>query len=183
MLRAGASKVDITPEGPVALDGYQGPENRISQGVHDRLYIRAIALESGSTRIVLVACDLTSFMFAGYFQNSLLSRFNLQPDALFLCATHTHSGPSLSLNRSYPYPNNFSYTQTVRDKLIEAVGSALGSLGPVRLGVGRGQSTVGVNRRQTLPNGETIMAANPDGPVDAADILIERATKILQSLR
>jgi hypothetical protein len=68
ILSAGASKVDITPEGPVALDGYQEPEKQISQGIHDRLYVRVVALESGSKSIVLVACDLTSFMFAGYFR-------------------------------------------------------------------------------------------------------------------
>ena len=164
--QAGACRIDITPEEPVALEGYLEPENRISQGVHDRLYARAVAFRSGSRRVVLVSCDLGTFMFAGYFQNILQQRFGLRPDELFLCATHTHSGPSLSLNRSYPYPNNFGYTAMVRDRLVAAVDGALRSLGPARLSVGRGRSNVGVNRRKPMPDGQTVMAANPAGPMD-----------------
>ncbi len=165
-LRAGSAKVDITPDQPVALEGYLNPDHRISTGVHDRLYVRAFAFECGGKRIVLVSCDLANFMSAPYFQKAIQVRFGLRPDELFLCAVHTHSGPQLSLSRSYPHPNNFAYTAVVRDRLVEAVGHALKALTPARIAVGRSSSPVGVNRRKTMPDGRVEMAPNPLGPAD-----------------
>ena len=166
LLRAGVARVDITPETPVALEGYLEPENRISTGIHDRLYVRVIALEAGSRKLVLISCDIGSFMFAGYYRNLLAKEFKLSPESIWLCATHTHSGPVLSLNRSYPHPNNFTYSESFRVKVVSAAGEALRSMRPARAGFGRGQCHVGVNRRKILPNGVVEMASNPDGPTD-----------------
>ncbi len=165
-LKAGVSRIDITPEVLVALDGYQDPENRISEGIHDRLYARIFAFQGGPRKIVLVSCDITSFMFAQYFQDILQNKFSLRPDELFLCATHTHSAPHLSLNRTYPHPNNFAYTAILRARLVEGVAVALKALAPARIALGRGRSSVGVNRRKTMPDGEIHMAPNPEGPSD-----------------
>ena len=99
-LRVGAARTDITPEVPVALAGYSNPETRMSTGVHDRLFARAIAFQSGARRLVLVSCDLTGFQYVPvlYFQKDIFAKFNLQPDELLLCGTHTHSGPMVFLN-------------------------------------------------------------------------------------
>lgn len=42
----------------MSLEGYSDPENRVSEGVHDRLDARALVLESGSKRLVLVSCEV-----------------------------------------------------------------------------------------------------------------------------
>ncbi len=165
-LRAGVARIDITPDIPVALEGYLEPENRVSTGVHDRLYVRAFGFENGGKRLVLVSCDLATFMSAPYFRGAIQARFNLRPDELFLCAVHTHSAPQLALNRSYPHPSNFAYTEIVRARLLEAVGQALSTLAPARIAVGRGRLSVGVNRRKKRPDGQVEMAPNPDGPAD-----------------
>ena len=177
-LRAGAAAVDITPDFPVALAGYSDAENRISEGVHDRIFARAVAFESGSKRLVLVSCDVSGFAYApiSFFQKSLLGRFKLQPDELYLCGTHTHSAPMVILNKSYPHPNNYRYAEMLRDKLQEAVERALGALHPARIGVGHGSSPVGANRRLYNPGtGRTEMARNPEGPVDS-EVLVLQAT-------
>ena len=165
-LQAGAAAVDITPEIPVALSGYLNPDNRVSQGVHDRLYARAIAFADGSRRVVLVSCDLTSFVSGAYFQSRILSRFHLQPDELFLCATHTHSGPELSLNRTYPHPNNFQYTNFLCDRLLSSIDVAFGNLAPCCMAAGKTDCRVGVNRRKPVTGGRVEMAPNPAGPAD-----------------
>jgi hypothetical protein len=167
-LRVGVARIEITPDMPVALEGYQEPENRISTGVHDRLYVRAISFEARGKRIVLVSSDLANFMAAGYYQSLIRNRFNLRSDEFFLCAVHTHSGPQLTLNRTYPHPNNFAYTERFRDRLVEVIGEAISRLAPAKLEVGRSTSPVGVNRRKLMPDGSMKMAPNPDGPVDPA---------------
>jgi len=181
----GASRVDITPEMPVALCGYSNPDKRISEGVHDRLYARALAFRAGPRRLVLVSCDLSGFQTVpvSIFRKDLLSRFGLQPAELILCGTHTHSAPMLISNPVYPHPNNFAYTEALKGKLREAVGKALDSAAPTRLGVGVGQSDVAVNRRlplppnQVVPGGDRVtMGRNPEGPVDR-DVLVLKVSR------
>ena len=165
-LRAGVARVDITPEGPVALQGYLNPEHRISEGVHDRLYARAMAFASGSRRLVLVSADLASFMFGPYFQHIIAQRLSLRPEEVLLCAIHTHSGPQLSLNRDYPHPGNKPYTDALADKLVTVVDRALRALAPVQISAGRGTSRVGMSRRTILPDGRVEMLPNPSGISD-----------------
>lgn len=180
--RAGAARLDITPDEPLALEGYANPENRISEGIHDHLYARAVVFEQGGRKLVLVSCDLSGFIngtFPGY-QKAILARFNLQPDQLFLAGTHTHSGPFLILNRTYPHPNNYKYTLALQEKLIAVIDSAMRSLAPAQIGVGRGSSPIGANRRLKVPGGpgekdRIIMARNPDGPVDREVLVLKIA--------
>ena len=184
-LRVGAAKVDITPDLPVALMGYPDPEGRMSEGVHDRLFARALAFRNGSRKVVLVSCDLSGFQTVpiSFFRKEILARFGLQPAELFLCGTHTHSAPMLFLNRTYPHPNNYEYTEGLKAKLLEAVRMALLSAAPARMGTGSGHSPIAVNRRlpipadQLLPGGPKVrMGRNPDGPVDR-DVLVLRVTR------
>lgn len=163
---AGAARVDITPETPVALQGYLNPEHRISTGVHDRLYVRAVVFVSGTRRLVVVSADLASFMFGPHLRRVVADRAGLQPEELLLCATHTHSGPQLSLNADYPHPNNARYTARLVDHMVEAVSQASRGVAPARLAVGRATSNVGMSRRLAGPDGRIVMAPNPLGTSD-----------------
>lgn len=151
--RIGAAKVDITPDVPVALAGYSEPQDRMSEGVHDRLYARALAFRNGSKKLVLVSCDLSGLQTVpiSYYRKELLARFGLESAELLLCGTHTHSAPMLFLNARYPHPNNYAYTEGLKAKLSEAIGKALASAAAARIAVGVGQSVVAVNRRLPIP--------------------------------
>ena len=48
-LRAGAARVDITPADP-----YRPPSGKYA---HEKLYVRAIVLDNGSTRVALIGAD------------------------------------------------------------------------------------------------------------------------------
>ncbi|MBZ5583205.1 MAG: neutral/alkaline non-lysosomal ceramidase N-terminal domain-containing protein [Acidobacteriia bacterium] len=125
-LFVGVARVDITPDKPVALMGYSNPEQRLSQGVHDLLYARAIAFRSGAKRLVLVSCDLSGFQTAPvlHFQKDIFAKFGLAEDEVVFCGTHTHSAPMVFLNPTYPHPNNFEYAERLRARLLEVVGQA-----------------------------------------------------------
>ncbi len=175
-LLAGAARVDITPGMPVALEGYLNPENRISEGVHDRLYARAVALGVGAKRVVLVSCDLGSFWSGPYFLRLIAEKWGLQPDEVLLCAIHTHSGPQQSLNPDYPHPNNFRYTRTLERTLVDVTGKALQAMAPARIAVGRGHAAVGVSRRTIFPDGRVEMLPNPGGAADD-EVLVLRLSR------
>src|SRR5258706_9727025 len=53
--RAAVVKVDITPEDPKMLLGYQA---RKSIGVHDHIYHKIVVLDDGATQFVLVSTDI-----------------------------------------------------------------------------------------------------------------------------
>ena len=172
-LRVGVARIDITPDRPLALEGYLDPEQRISAGVHDRLYARAIALSSGPRRLVLVSADLASFAFGPHLQRLIGERVGLQAEDILLCATHTHSGPLLSLNPDYPHPGNAAYTASLTERLVDVIGRALQTMAPARMAVGRSTSRVGVSRRSILPDGRVEMAPNPSGVADP-EVLVLR---------
>ncbi|MGA2618972.1 MAG: hypothetical protein ABSF26_15285 [Thermoguttaceae bacterium] len=101
ILRAGTAKKDITPAQPVKLEGY-GSRKDLSQGVHDPLSARAVAFQQDGQRLVLVSTDICGFYggAAPSMRKAILAECGLRPSELFLAAVHTHSGPTLALERA-----------------------------------------------------------------------------------
>jgi neutral ceramidase len=177
-LRAGIARADITPDKPVTLAGYASRIN-FSQGVHDPLSARAVAFEQGGKRLVLMSVDVCGFYndTAEPLRQAIIDRCQLQPAELFLCATHTHSGPALGLDPAKARSNNVEYTRSLQSKLADLGRQALDRLAPVQVGVGSGASPVGANRREvTRDNTGTtriILGRNPS-------VLTDREVQVLK---
>lgn len=171
-LQAGIVQVDITPEKPVKMSGYAG-RKQLSEGVHDPLSARVVAFQSGPAKLVLVSTDLIGF-YDTYepIRDAICEQCNLQPDQLFLSGIHTHSGPTPTFSPS-AHPNNQEYTEQLKVKLVDAVGQALSNTSPVRLGIGRGYSPVGVNRREKQASGSIRLGRNPYGPTDKEVLVLK----------
>jgi neutral ceramidase len=179
-LEAGIARIDITPDKPVTMFGYDARKD-LSTGVHDPLSARVLAFEAGGKRLVLVATDLIGFYSgtADHMRQALLSEFNLQPSELFLTAIHTHAGPALTIDPQRGHANNLEYTEKLQGKLIEVVRQALGGLEPVRLGLGVGSCPIGVNRRELrITNrgaSSIVLGRNVYGPTDK-EVLVLKVT-------
>ena len=177
-LRAGAARIDITPQNPVRMSGYAS-RKELSTGVHDPLSARVLAFEIGGKRLILVSTDLIGFYdgTAEHLRGALVNELDLEPSQLFLSAIHTHAGPSLSTNLARSHPNNVEYTATLQQKLTEAIGQAIGDLEPAVLGLGVGYSPVGVNRRELRISSDgqsaIVLGRNPYGPTDK-EVLVLR---------
>lgn len=180
-LRAGVARIDITPEKPVKMSGYAS-RTSLSEGVHDPLSARAIALEKDGRRLVLVNTDLIGFYngSSDYLRRALLEELNLKPAELMLSAIHTHSAPSLTVDSENGHPNNLEYTRDLKDKLIQLIREAQAKMGPVQMGAGVGYSPVGMNRRQTRNDGigkESVgyvrLGRNPYGPTDKEVLVLK----------
>jgi len=180
-VRVGTARIDITPEKPVAMFGYDARKD-LSTGVHDPLSARVLAFEAGGKRLVLVSTDLIGFYSgtADHMRQALLSEFSLQPSELFLTAIHNHAGPALTIDPQRGHANNLEYTERLKGKLIEVVRQALGSMEPVRLGLGVGSCPLGVNRRELRVNnrGESsiVLGRNVYGPTDKEVLVLKVAT-------
>jgi hypothetical protein len=180
-LRAGTSRIDITPSLPVMLAGYAS-RKALSQGVHDPLAARAVAFGQGSNRLVLISIDNLGF-YNGTdepLRQAVLDACSIRPSELFLCAIHTHSAPTLTLNPEKGHSNNVQYTKWLQGKLVEVARSALDRLAPVQLGVGSGSSPVGANRREVVRDnaGQTkiVLGRNPS-------LLTDREVQVLRISR
>jgi neutral ceramidase len=180
-LRAGAARIDVTPTKPVTLAGYGGRTD-LSKGVHDPLSARVLAFEQDGARLVLVSLDSLGFYneTAGPLRQAILDANGLQPSELFLCAIHTHSAPTLTLNSEHDPAPNVEYTQALKSKLATVVRTALAQLVPVQIGYGAGASPVGTNRREPVQdaNGRTkiVLGRNPA-------VMIDREVQVLKVVR
>ena len=180
-LRAGTSRIEITPTLPVMLAGYES-RKELSRGVHDSLSARAVAFAQGSNHLVLVSIDNLGFYNATAepLRQAVLDACRLRPSELFLCAIHTHSAPTLTLNPEKGHSNNVEYTKWLQGKLVEVVRSALERLAPAQVGVGSGSSPVGANRREVVQDdtGKTkiVLGRNPS-------LLTDREVQVLKITR
>jgi hypothetical protein len=167
ILRAGVSKIDITPDIPVMLYGYEARKSP-SEGIHDHLFARAVVFENSGRKFVLISTDLGSFTdtLFSVIKKSLMEKFGLKDSELFLAAIHSHSSPVVSLNKMKAHVNNFQYTQSLQQKLLTVVGDAFKNLKPVSMGMGVGYSPVGSNRREMTSTGSVTLGRNPYGPTD-----------------
>ena len=176
ILRAGVSKIDITPEFPVMLYGYASRKT-LSEGVHDRLSARAVVFENGGKKVVFISSDLGSYGDSVFsvFQKSILEKFNLNESELFLSTIHSHSSPVLSLRTREADIHNTRYTKELNQKLLTVIDEAFSNLQPVHTAVGVGYSPVGSNRREMRADGSIILGRNPYGPTDKEVLVMKVA--------
>jgi len=170
-LRGGFARVDISPAKPVNMAEYASRTN-LSQGVHDPLSARALALEADGKRVVIISVDNLGWYndTAEPTREVILKETKLQPSELLVAAIHTHSAPTLVLDPAKGHPDNIEYTRELGQKLATVAKQALENLAPIQIAFGVGYSPIGANRRQVAPDtdGATkiILGRNPLTPID-----------------
>ncbi len=181
-LRAGFAKIDITPEKPVVMFGYAARGNTLSEGIHDRLYVRVTAFENRGKELLLISSDLGDFYFGTleFIRDEILTTYDLDTSECFLTCTHTHSAPTLTVNKEkefklfkpkrkdfQPHPNNLEYTEQLRAKMLKAVQMAFEDMNEVDIGAAIGYCPIGMHRRTLNPaDGKMWIGRNPYGPAD-----------------
>src|SRR5262249_9662627 len=100
------------------------------------------------------------------------SKTSLKREQILLSSSHTHTGPTLSLDpppREGRDPGDaqrtVDYTRQLQDKLVEVVVKSLEKREPARLSWGSGVANFVMNRREFTPNG-VILGVNARGPAD-----------------
>jgi hypothetical protein len=170
-LRVGAARVDITP----SADPAHPPSGKYA---HEKLYVRAIVLDNGSTRAALIAADqgMLSEQIWQAASKQLAVELNCPVENIVISATHTHSGwgpggfPGMGgLGRNPNEPPS-----PIVGQILDAARQAKKNLQPARVGFGTGKSYLNVNRDAV--DGDTHLwtqAPNLDGPSDKTVAVIE----------
>jgi len=164
MMTAGFAEVDITPPPGCALAGYGGREHP-AQGVRDPLHARAMVLERAGVCIAVVGADLLGVDadLVAAVRAGAESSCGLSPDAVLVCASHTHFGPALRPTGYLPEDLDaaipLAYVAELPEKLAGCIALADSRRQPARIGVGCGWSpTISYNRRPLDASGQCRMA-------------------------
>jgi neutral ceramidase len=172
-LRAGVGRVEITPRGPIWMSGYANRDHP-STGIRAPLYARALAIDDGSQRTVIVTTDLIGL--PGTLADEVAARarreFGIERARLLLNSSHTHTGPVVwpGLITMFSLPADQEailrdYAARLTDDLTNVIAKAIADLAPARLSYGFGEVGFAVNRREPTANGVKI-GVNPAGPSD-----------------
>ena len=155
-LRAGAARLDITafayPDGKVPPAKYD----------NDHLNLRAIVLDNGDTRAVLIGADLSfirpdeAYTMAAA---QIAKELNMPQANILMSGTHTHSGVPNDVLLANP--------KKLADALVQVTRDARAKLRPARVGFGEGAVYLNVNRDAIDPKTRMwTQDPNLDGPSD-----------------
>ena len=133
--RAGAATANITPKPGVLLDGtimQIGPVKHI----HDELFVRALALDDGITRLVIAICDCCFIEQDVYDKAKTIvnRRTGLPLDRMLFAATHSHC--AIRAGHIGTGPLDDEYHEILAERMADAVVSAIGNLAPAKIGWG-----------------------------------------------
>ncbi len=133
-MRIGLAKRDITPRVGVELAGFGPFILRRSTAVREPLYARALALQAGGRTLMLISCDLIGVHreVTRRVRAQLASEGGLDPDAVMLHCTHTHSGPNTAGYIGWGAPDE-PYLETLPRRIAAAGLAALAELRPATL--------------------------------------------------
>ena len=189
-LFAGFSRVDITPMRGIGLSGYFKPRN--AEGVLDPLYIRILALSVEGKRVVLAAFDLAmlSTSVANTYRAAVAKATGLPVEAIFLHATHTHTGPYITpeeteecgvVAEGEALRLIEEYQRFVCRRLVDGAQEALEDLKPAKMGYAiSNASNIAFIRRFRMKDGSVCTNPGVNNPDIVAPIgeLDERVSVI-----
>jgi len=153
-LQAGFAKVSITPNlnsstdnvskgefRNVPLAGFGARKGKAATGIHDSIFIKAVALKVNHQTVILVGADLL-IMPPNIIDSVtyLLSQKGIRREQLYISATHTHSslggwGPGF-VGEQFAGNENKNIASWHVLQISTAVNSAIADLHPASIGTG-----------------------------------------------
>jgi neutral ceramidase len=131
-MNAGFAQLEVTPDPGEEMTGYGYFLNRRATGALDPLQARALALEEGDGRAVIVQLDLLGLSreYVAAIRTAVEQATGLPPEHLLLHCTHTHSGPGTMRVDGCGLPSEH-YMRLLHGRILQVVQAALDDLLPV----------------------------------------------------
>ena len=174
--KIGVARVKITPPQPVFMAGYAG-RNKPYERVHDDLFAKVLVVEDKAGARGRAGDDGSDWLPRRNRDPTAGARSrketNAAASAVIINSSHTHTGPTLSLD---PTPREgramadtertAAYTSELCDKIVQAAAEAAGKLQPAKLSWGTGVVHFVMNRREFTTDRGVILGVNPRGLAD-----------------
>ena len=181
-LKAGASKVNITPPLGVKLIGSKGYP---SDDILDDLYVKSLVLSDGETTLAIVSTDLLYSPLEDItnpVREIVKEKVGIPNQNVLICATHTHSGPEV-FRRSKLAPVqrknediDQSYLRSLINKIAGSVSIAYQNMKEVKIGAAKSElPEIIYNRRPRKADGLVEMAFTLPVEVTATKKIVEDA--------
>lgn len=169
-LHAGVARVVVTPPIGIRMMGYTVQED-LSQGVERDLTATALVLDDGRQRAVMIAVDVLFIQdpHIDAVLERVALRLGISPEQVLINTSHTHLGPMFpGWQRDVAEQERMQhrYLEFLEEALAGVADAAARNLKSVRVGFGRGQAPIGINRRERIEDGRVIIGENPQGAVD-----------------
>jgi neutral ceramidase len=154
-LKAGAARVDITPDlsrfKNIGLGGYGDRYGKFAEGVHDKLYARALVLELPSSKVAIVSLD--ALIVPPGLKDAVMSHIGalgFEPEQVVICATHSHNAPENLHPGGDIFPRAFGrfhkdFFDWNAERIALAIREANAAVRPARLSI----TTAAATRRWT----------------------------------
>ncbi len=170
-MKAGSAILCITPKPGTHLGGSIGGYRACEVAV-DPLNARATVFSSGAKTVCFLALDVTIITreFTDRIRDGAAAAFGLDPEAIMVHATQTHSAPSIGhFMVDDEFPNippekeflrggDREYAAYASARAVEVIGLALERLEPIQLGAGSGAiDGLAYNRRAVMRDGKVSM--------------------------
>ena len=138
-MKAGFARLEITPGLGDIIAGYHEP--RISTGILDELYASAVVFSNGEKTVAAISLDILELRKSDTdaIRELVAKKNGLDPDAVLVHSTHTHTGPEVSgimFTPSAEYVNylfkriadtvTFALADMAEAKFFTAIGEAKG---------------------------------------------------------
>ena len=138
-LRAGWGVRKITPEPGKPMGGYGArPNDKKSTGVHDPLFVKAVAVTDGQDTVVIVGADLLQTLpnLVERVEAGLAEKMASPPPPIFYTTSHTHCGPGglapgVAARISYGEYDP-ELVEMLASRYVEAILDAVGSMESAR---------------------------------------------------
>ena len=181
-LLAGSAEVDITPAMGTQIAGDIG-RRRPAEILIDPLFAKALVLDDGNRKLCILSIDVLAITreWADAIRNGAKERFGLDPDAVMVHVVQNHAAPSIghfffNFDCEYVPPElswleggDDEYHPVAVERTLAAIGRALESVQPVRVGIAAGvENRVAFNRRFVMRDGTAEMGFRGHPPTDVA---------------
>ena len=149
VFQAGAARVDATPQHlPVIVNGSM--LERLVEEVNDPLYVRAVVMDDGETKIAMVLVDSCMLPrdLLDKAKEMASSQTGIPKTNILVSATHCHSAPSVIevLGSSA----DERYVTFLPGRIAKAIEQAYKNLQPAQIGFAMGRDEVNVATRRWL---------------------------------
>lgn len=161
--QCGVARAVITPAVGGQLYGYR--PDIFSESVADDLTVTAVYFEQGNCKALLLSATvcLIQTALSQEILTQIEQRFGIPKTNCILTATHTHSGPNTAGEVGWGDIDRTYCDEIFIPAILKVTEQAIGNAVPARMGVARGESLIGINRRELSEQNKLKLGQNPWG--------------------
>ena len=176
---AGYYRIEITPPLGIPLSGYYS--RRAMTGILDPLYATCLAFSDGKNRALVVAVDNLQIADSviAQIKEAVTAKTKLPPEAVFIHASHIHTGPSVVTKSVNVNSEDATIVQLGNKILVSRLSDgakyAFDDLAPAKILIGRSEAKgISFIRRYKMKDGSTqtnpgVNNPNIDHPIGKPD--------------